>query len=147
MCAVSSVRFGLIQHMELQTAVGRTPDGVEREETLGVEEPRRAVVAREAAAREAGEAALAEGAEAAREAALREASAREATELFSEYGLAFEEDSDTVFSPNLGNVAFASASDGWAFRIKFRCKKGEHLVETYENVLVTSGYTYYSKNK
>jgi len=39
-------------------------------------------------------------------------------DLYSEWSTAIEaaDDSDLYFSPQQGNVVFASAADGWAFR-------------------------------
>ena len=34
------------------------------------------------------------------------------------------EDADLYYSPELGNVAFASAHDGWAFRLNVRALPG-----------------------
>ena len=44
------------------------------------------------------------------------ADAAEAQLIFSDWGIEVEDDSDVYFSPDLGNVVFASAYDGWGFR-------------------------------
>merc|ERR1711915_180932 len=42
---------------------------------------------------------------------------QEANNMFADWGIDDVDDSDLYFSPELGNVVFASAYDGWGFSI------------------------------
>lgn len=51
-----------------------------------------------------------------RERKVSESKSPEANLIFADWGIETEDDSNLYFSPEQGNVVFASAYDGWGFR-------------------------------
>lgn len=69
-----------------------------------------------------------------RERKVSESKSPEANLIFADWGIETEDDSNLYFSPEEGNVVFASAYDGWGFRCVlslFCVKEGCVWISTY----------------